>query len=54
MLHTVGMIKVEATTEDSIYVLHTKLMLASDKLKLTGDVRMKEFNVDSGSVELFN
>jgi hypothetical protein len=45
---------IDSDAAHSAETLQTKLMVARNKLKQAGAARMKQFNVDAGSVELFN
>jgi hypothetical protein len=54
MLNAIDLFSKKSMPGDSAYVLQTKLSMARDELKDTSHVRMKQFNVDAGSVELFD
>jgi ATP-dependent Lon protease len=54
MLNAINLFSQKSAPGDSAYVLQTKLSMARDELKQAGDKRMKQFNVDAGSVELFD
>jgi methyl-accepting chemotaxis protein len=53
ILSVVDGISKEGNSKATVSELQTKLMTASNELKLASNVRMKQFNVDAGSVELF-
>ncbi len=54
MLNAIDLFSKKSLPSDSAYVLQTKLTMAREELKQTSHVRMKQFNVDAGSVELFD
>jgi hypothetical protein len=54
MLNAIDLFSKKSTPSDSAAALQTKLTMARDALKQTGQARMKQFNVDAGSVELFD
>lgn len=54
MLNAIDLFSQKSAPGDSVYVLQTKLTMARDELKHAGHKRMKQFNVDAGSVELFD
>lgn len=53
MLDTINSINHDSTSKTSLNELQAKLAAAHAELKKTSQVRMKQFNVDGGSVELF-
>jgi hypothetical protein len=54
MLNAIDLFSKKSMPSDSAAELQTRLTMACDSLKQTGRVRMKQFNVDAGSVELFD
>lgn len=53
ILNTVNAIGNKDNTADTLSELQAKLIAASNELKQASNVRMKQFNVDAGHVELF-
>lgn len=54
MLNTIESLGNSTTNVQSVQDWQTKLTTATDNLKAASKVRMKQFNVDPGSVELFS
>ena len=54
MLNAIDLFSKKIMMGDSAYVSQTKLNMAREELSQKSQVRMKQFNVDAGSVELFD
>jgi len=54
MLNAIDLFSKKSMLGDSAYVLQTKLNMAREELSQKSQVRIKQFNVDAGSVELFD